>query len=54
MRKTWKIYYKDTLSRGKVCTTYYCGDKSREEIIEFFGLKQPDCLWYKLEIVEKL
>ena len=48
----WKIYYIDSISRGKVCHTYYCGNKTRAEIIEFFGLNQPDCYWFKLEFIK--
>lgn len=49
--KKWKITYIDSKSRGKKCVTYYTGNKSREEIILFFGLDEPDCYWYELEIV---
>ena len=46
----WKIYYIDSHSHGKVCHTYYSGNMTRAEIIEFFGLNQPDCYWFKLEL----
>ena len=48
---TYKIYYKDQLSKGHICTTMYCGNKTEEEIIEFFGLNNSDVEWYKVEIV---
>ena len=48
----WKITYIDSKSRGKKLTTYYTGNFSRYQIIEFFGLNQPDCYWFKLEIVK--
>lgn len=47
---TWKIYYKDKMSNGQLCSTMYSGTMTRSEIIEFFGLNQPDCYWFKLEL----
>ncbi len=48
---TWKITYIDTKSRGKRCTTYHTGHFTRQQIIEFFGLNQPDVLWFRIEQV---
>ena len=46
----WRITYIDKLSRGHKRTTYYYGSVTRQFIIEFFGLNQPDVLWFKIEI----
>ena len=47
----WKITYIDTKSRGRKNTTYYEGSCTRQFIIDFFGLNQPDVLWFNIEIV---
>lgn len=48
---TWKIQYIDTKSNGKRLTTFHTGSLTRYEIIKFFGLDQPDVLWFKIERV---
>lgn len=45
---TWKIEYIDTKSRGKRLTTYHTGNLSKEAIIAFFGLDEPDVIWYRV------
>lgn len=49
MRK-WKITYIDTKSNGQKRTTYYTGDCTVEFLIDFFGLEEPDVLWYEIEL----
>lgn len=49
---TWKITYIDSKSRGKKCTTFHQGNLSKEAIIEFFGLNEPDVEWYEVEEVK--
>lgn len=49
---TWKITYIDTKSGGRKLTTYYTGDYTKWQIISFFGLNEPDVVWFKLEIVK--
>jgi hypothetical protein len=59
----FKIYYIDTVivnalkSRGEDVSdiskinpsTTECNMRSPREVIEFYGLNQPDVLWYKIE-----
>lgn len=45
---TWKIEYIDEKSRGKRLTTYHTGNLSKEAIIAFFGLDEPDVIWYQV------
>ena len=44
----------DYNERGRHRTTiesFYYGDVSREYLIDFYGLKQPDIEWYNIEEV---
>lgn len=45
---TWEIIYKE-VNRPRPNTTSYTGYKTREEVIEFFGLEEPDVEWYEIE-----
>ena len=45
---TWKIEYIDIKSCGKKLTTYHRGNLNKDEIIAFFGLNEPDVIWYKI------
>lgn len=51
--KTYKITYADDLSGGAERSTFFSGTKTRQEIIEFFGLRNPDIHWYKIEEVNE-
>lgn len=51
MAKHWYVELKE-VGHG-VLTTEYVGDKSREDVIKWFGLDQPDVEWYKLRCKEE-
>lgn len=51
MAKHWYVKLKE-VGHG-VLTTEYVGDKSREDVIKWFGLDQPDVEWYKLRCEEE-
>lgn len=44
----WQIKYKE-VGKDIVGTCYHSGNLSREEVIYFFGLKDPDIEWYELD-----
>lgn len=46
--KKYKISYKEA-GKEHVGTCYDIGERSRLEVIEFFGLEEPDVEWYKIE-----
>lgn len=46
MRK-WKVEYIETGRKGTRSTTH-TGNLSKEEVIEFFGLNEPDIEWYNV------
>lgn len=48
----WRVKYIDNYSGGNVSTTIYAGESTREKIIEFFGLKNPDVQWFEVEYVD--
>ena len=50
MAKHWYVELKEV--GHDVLTTEYIGNKSREEVIKWFGLDQPDVVWYKLRCKE--
>lgn len=33
---------------GRIVTPEYIGSKTRAQVIEFFGLEEPDIVWYKI------
>ena len=33
---------------GRIVTPEYIGSKTRAEVIEFFGLEEPDIEWYEI------
>ena len=53
--KTWKAKIKEK-GRESILTPEYsffnAGEKTRQEIIEFWGLEGDDIEWYELELVE--
>lgn len=51
MAKHWYVKLKEVWHG--VLTTEYVGDKSREDVIKWFGLDQPDVEWYKLRCEEE-
>ena len=46
MRK-WTIKFKE-YGKNHIGTCYHSGNLSRKEVIEFFGLNDPDIEWYKI------
>ena len=53
MRK-WKVEYKE-VGRDKIFETTHWGDLSKSEVVEFFGLDEPDVTWYRVtEIIKNL
>ena len=51
-RCTYEVTVKE-VGHDHPITTSYTGDVTREFIIDFFGLKQPDVEWYKIRIREE-
>lgn len=49
--KTWKATIKER-GRNHLLTPTYIGNVDREFLINFWGLKEPDVEWYKLECVK--
>lgn len=53
--KTWKAKIKER-GNSHILTPEYSwfdsGGKTRQEIIEFWGLENDDVEWYELELVE--
>ena len=47
----YKVSYVDTKSHGKVNVTYFEGNACESEVIQFFGLKNSDVLWYRVEMM---
>ena len=50
-RKHFKIRVKERTT-GQIVTPEYVGYKTREQVIKFFGLKEPDIEWYEITEVE--
>ncbi len=49
-KRHWKIRLKERTT-GHILTPEYIGYHNREEVIEFFGLENPDVEWYEIEDV---
>lgn len=49
-KRHWKITVKERAT-GRIFTPEYIGYSDREEMIDFFGLENPDVEWYRLEEV---
>lgn len=47
-RRHFKIQCKERTT-GQILTPEYIKHKNLEQIIEFFGLEEPDIEWYKIE-----
>lgn len=45
----YRIRYADKQSHGSERITYFDGDVSESEVIDFFGLRKSDVYWYKVE-----
>lgn len=54
--KTWKARIKEK-NNDHILTPEYSwfdsGEKTRQEMIEFWGLNEPDVEWYELELFEE-
>lgn len=48
--KKYRITYKE-VGKPKPDTTYYTGNKTEAQVIEFFGLDEPEVEWYKVELI---
>lgn len=48
----WIVKYKEVGS-DKIRTTTHSGNKSRYEVIEFFGLDESDIEWYEVLLSEE-
>lgn len=46
--KTWKATIKE-VGNDHLLTPTYCGDVDRKFLIDFWGLKNPDVEWYRIE-----
>lgn len=46
-RRHFKIRARERTT-GQIVTPEYIGYKTRDEIIEFFGLEEPDIEWYEI------
>lgn len=52
-RRHFKIRAKERTT-GQIVTPEFIGYKSRAEVIEFFGLEEPDIEWYTItEVTDK-
>ncbi len=49
-KRHWKIRLKERTT-GHILTPEYIGYHNREEVIEFFGLENPDVEWYEIKEV---
>lgn len=47
-RRHFKISARERTT-GHIVTPEYIGYKTRDEIIEFFGLEEPDIEWYEIK-----
>lgn len=47
-QRHFKIIAKERCT-GHIVTPEYTGNKTREQVIEFFGLREPDIEWFKIE-----
>lgn len=43
----WVIKYKE-VGKDRIGTCSHSGNLSKEEVIEFFGLNEPDIEWYEI------
>lgn len=48
----WKVTIKEVGNDTPLVTNYY-GYADEKKLVEFFGLKEPDVEWYKLEELEQ-
>lgn len=46
--KKWKVTIKEVLNNEPI-VTYHYGTLSYAEVRDFFGCKEPDVEWYKIE-----
>lgn len=46
----WKVSYMERGSTAVHVTTYE-GERTRNEVAEFFGLNSPDIVWYEINLV---
>lgn len=52
-RRHFKIRAKERAS-GQIVTPEFIGYKTQAEVIEFFGLEDPDIEWYEITEVEEV
>lgn len=46
--KQYKITMKE-VGNDRLLESFYYGDVSREYLVDFYGLNQPDIEWYDIE-----
>lgn len=51
-RRHFKIRAKERTT-GQIVTPEFIGYKSQNEVIEFFGLEEPDIEWYEITEVSQ-
>lgn len=52
-RRHFKIRAKERTT-GQIVTPEFIGNKTQAEVIEFFGLEEPDIEWYEItEVTQK-
>ena len=52
---TYYVTIKEIGKRCPITTSYtFCGNVTEEQIIEFFGLKEPDVEWFKITLKRKI
>ena len=49
----WNVKFIDSLSGGKVQETSITGYYDYNDVVEFFGLRNPDVSWYDIEMDEE-
>lgn len=47
----WRVYIKEWNTPHEIMTEYI-GNMTREQIIEFYGLNEPDVEYYRIEVIE--
>lgn len=49
--KKWIVKYRENGS-DRIRTTSHTGNKTRQEVIDFFGLNESDIDWYEITLEE--
>lgn len=46
--KKWKVRYKE-VGKEHIGTCSHSGNLSKEDVIKFFGLEEPNVEWFEIE-----